>query len=144
MPTATPITKTLSLPDMTLRYPPSGNPPDGYVITYSASDGYYLAKPLSRILAISSPSSTPYTPINEDVVLVPGHVGTFTINLPLGQTAGKVFFIKDFAGVAAAQNIVVSGNGSNIDGTPTQTINTNYGSLEVIWSGASWAILANV
>jgi len=140
MATTVKTTRTLAMPDQSDRYP-ANNPPDGYVVTFSQSDGYYLAKPLSRILAISSPS-TPYTPIAEDVVLVPSHAGTFTINLPLGQTAGKVFFIKDFAGVAAANNIVVSGNGNNIDGAASQTINTNFGSLEIIFSGATWAILA--
>ena len=142
MATIVKITKTLSLPDMTDRYL-NDAPPDGYILTYSANDGYYLAKPLSRILALSSPVS-PYTPITEDVVLVPNHVGVFTVNLPLGQTAGKVFFIKDFAGVAAGNNISVSGNGNNIDGAPSQTITTNYGALQVVWSGASWAILARV
>lgn len=143
MATTVRTTRTLALPDMSDRYP-SNNPPDGYIVTYSGADGYYLAKPLSRIVAISSPGSTPYTPINEDVVLVPNHVGVFTVNLPLGQTAGKVFFIKDFAGVAAANNIVVSGNGNNIDGAPSQTLTVNYSGIQVVWSGASWAILANI
>jgi hypothetical protein len=142
MATTVKITRTLAMPDQSDRYP-ANNPPDGYIVTFSQTDGYYLAKPLSRILALSSPTS-PYTPLNEDVILVPSHAGTFTINLPLGQTAGKVFFIKDFAGVAAANNIVVSGNGNNIDGAPNQTITTNFGSLEIIFSGATWAILAKV
>jgi len=142
MATTVKTTRTLALPDMSDRYT-ANNPPDGYILTFSQTDGYYLAKPLSRILAISTPT-TPYTPIGEDVVLVPSHAGTFTINLPLGQTPGKVFFVKDFGGVAAANNIVVSGNGNNIDGAPNQTINTNFGGLEIIWSGASWAILARV
>lgn len=142
MATTVRTTRTLALPDMSDRYP-SNNPPDGYILTFSSADGYYLAKPLSRILAISSPTS-PYTPTTEDVVLVPNHVGVFTINLPLGQTPGKTFYIKDFAGVAAANNIVVSGNGNNIDGAPSQTLNINYSGIQVIWSGASWAILANI
>jgi hypothetical protein len=142
MATTVRTTRTLALPDMSDRYP-SNNPPDGYILTFSGADGYYLAKPLSRILAISSPNS-PYTPTTEDVVLVPNHVGVFTINLPLGQTPGKTFYIKDFAGVAAANNIVVSGNGNNIDGAPSQTLNVNYSGIQVIWSGASWAILANI
>lgn len=128
-------TKTLAMPDV-------ANPPDGYVVTFSGADGYYIPKPLSRILALSTPGSTPYTPVNEDVVLVPTHSGTFTINLPLGQTPGKFFFVKDFGGVALANNIIVSGNGNNIDGAASQTINTNFGGLQVIWSGTSWSIIA--
>lgn len=135
-------TKTLSLPDQSDRYP-NDSPPDGYILTYSGADGYYLAKPLSRILAISSPTS-PYTPTTEDVVLVPNHVGVFTVNLPLGQTAGKSFYIKDFAGVAAANNITISGNGNNIDGAPSITLTVNFSGIHVIWSGASWAILSNI
>lgn len=136
-------TRTLSLPDMSDRYT-NNNPPDGYVLTFSGADGYYLAKPLSRILALSSPSTSPYTPVNEDVVLVPNHVGSFTVLLPLGQTPGKFFFIKDFSGVAAANNIIVDGNGNNIDGAPSQTITSNFGGLQVIWSGVSWAIISGV
>lgn len=127
-------TKNLAMPDVP-------NPPDGYIVTFSAFDGYYIPKPLSRILALSSPTS-PYTPTSEDVVLVPNHVGAFTINLPLGQTPGKFFFIKDAAGVALANNITVSGNGNNIDGASSQTINTNFGGIQVIWNGVSWAIIA--
>ena len=127
-------TKNLAMPDVP-------NPPDGYIVTFSAFDGYYIPKPLSRILAISTPGS-PYTPVNEDVVLVLNHVGIFTINLPLGQTPGKNFYIKDTAGVAAANNIVVSGNGNNIDGAPSQTIVTNFGGIQVIWNGTSWSIIA--
>lgn len=144
MATTVKTTRTLALPDMSDRYT-ANNPPDGYILTFSQADGYYLAKPLSRILSISTPGSTPYTPINEDVVLVPTHSGVFTILLPLGQIIGKVFFIKDFGGVAAANNIVIDGNSNNIDGASTQTITTNFGSYEIILGpGNVWAILAKV
>ena len=127
-------TKTLTIPNV-------ADPPDGYVLTFDGYHQAYFAKPLSRILSLSSPG-TPYTPINEDVVLVPNHVGVFTINLPLGQTPGKFFYIKDAAGVAAANNITVSGNGNNIDGAGSQTIVTNFGGIQVIWNGTSWSIIA--
>jgi hypothetical protein len=129
-------TKTLTMPNV-------ADPSDGYVITFDASQGAYFAKPLSRILAISTPSS-PYTVTTEDVVLVPNHVGVFTVNLPVGQTAGKTLYIKDFAGVSAANNILISGNGNNIDGAPNQTLTVNFSGIQVIWSGASWAILSKV
>lgn len=142
MATTVRTTRTLTLPDMSDRYL-DNNPPDGYVVTFSGADGYYLAKPLSRILSLSTPTS-PYTPTTEDVVLVPNHVGVFTINLPLGQTPGKTFYIKDFAGVAAANNILISGNGNNIDGAGSQTLTVNYSGIQVIWSGASWSIISNI
>jgi len=139
MATTTPITKTLTLPDMTVRYPPVGNPPDGYVITFSASDGYYLAKPQTRILNLNTVSSTPYTVGNEDVTLV-SHAGAFVVNLPSSPLVGTSIFVKDFTGNAVTFNITVNAPG-NIDGSPSYTINTNYGVLRAVFSGATWVIL---
>jgi len=51
--------------------------------------------------------------------------------------------IKDETGNAAtaSRNITVDGDGSNIDGAPTQTINTNYGSVSLMCSGSAWFIM---
>jgi hypothetical protein len=116
-------------------------PPDGYVLSFSASDGYYIPRPPIQFLTISSPNTSPYTASTEDVVLVQSHVGTFTVNLPVGPPAGKTIYIKDFAGVSAANNIIVSSS-AFIDGSSTFTINTNYSALRVIFNGSTWSILS--
>lgn len=140
MPRFTPRTKTFVMPDLTDRFT-GGNPPDGYVITYSGLDGYYYPKPTSKLLIISSPASSPYNATVEDVVEVQSHAGTFTVNLPVGPTAGTTMYVKDFAGVAAVNPINVV-SAANIDGAGTYTINTNYGCVRVTYSGTTWSILS--
>lgn len=143
MPTPTQRSFTLVIPDMSVRYPPAGNPPDGYVITYSASDGYYIARPSPRILNIATAPSTPYTAGIEDLVLVPTHSGLFQVNLPISPLVGTTLRIKDFAGVAAANNINVA-TVQLVDGANPYVIGSNYGSLTVTFTGSTWAVIAKV
>jgi hypothetical protein len=216
MATTVKTTRTLVLPDMSDRYS-NNNPPDGYVVTFSAGDGYYLAKPLSRILSFSSPSISPYNIVLEDAVLVQTHVGIFTVNLPpitsiavasngasLPQaiinvasttgfpssgtlfvttntgiqtvtytntsggnqftgcaggnglmstgglvtnttppTAGYSVYVKDFAGVAAGNQINIVSS-ILIDGASPYSITNNYGSIRVFYNGSTWSVIAKV
>jgi hypothetical protein len=59
--------------------------------------------------------------------------------LPASVT-GKVFIVKDAAGVAAINPITVTATGANIDGAASAIINTNYGSLTFIFNGTEWNI----
>lgn len=129
------------MPDLVDRFGPGGNPPDGYVITYSSLDGYYYPKPTSKLQVISNPVSSPYNITTEDVVLIPNHAGTFTVNLPVAPTAGTTIYIKDLAGVATANPISVV-SAANIDGAGSYSINTNYSAIRVLWTGSTWAILS--
>ena len=141
MPKFIPRTKNFVMPELIDRFPPVGNPPDGYVITYSSSDGYYYPQATSKRQINSSPSSSPYNVGSEDVVLVQSHVGTFTVNLPIAPAIGTHLYIKDFAGVAAA-NVINVASGANIDGGSPYAINTNYGCIHVVFNGATWSILS--
>ena len=148
MPTNAKKTRTLTIPDMSFTYPPVGNPPDGYVITYSAADGYYIARPSPRILTIFTAPSSPYTAGTgnpsigiEDVVLVTSHVGLFTVNLPISPLVGTTIRVKDFAGAAAANNINVA-TAQLIDGVNPYVINTNFGAVVVTFTGSTWSILS--
>jgi hypothetical protein len=131
MPTNLANTKTLFIPAI--------NPPDGYVLTYSAFDGYYLPKP-PALFNLANAGSSPYGATTEDVVVVPSHSGVFIVNLPVNPPPGKTMFIKDSAGVAAANNISVA-SAALLDGSGTYTINTNFGCIKVVFTGATWLIL---
>lgn len=64
-----------------------------------------------------------------------------TLTLPKAAVAGKgrVFIIKDAAGGAAANNITIDGDGSEvIDGAATKVISTNYGAVWLYSSGTAW------
>jgi len=83
--------------------------------------------------------------INNYYIGVDTSSAAITVTLPAVVAAdqGFVMVIKDETGNAAAsgRNITVNGNGKNIDGAPTQTINTNYGSVSLMCSGSAWFIM---
>lgn len=55
-----------------------------------------------------------------------------TITMPnSGLLAGQRWTIKDQSGGAATHAITIAGNGANIDGSANQTMNTNYGSVDI-------------
>lgn len=139
--TITPRTKTLVMPDMSDRFPPNGNPPDGYVLTYQAADGYYIARVPPKLLALSSPVSSPHTVTTEDTVLVQTHAGTFTVNLPIAPLPGTSIYIKDFAGVATLNQINVATT-ALVDGANPYIINNNFGSIRVVYNGTTWSVLS--
>lgn len=146
MPTYTPKTFTLVMPDQTDKFggpPGTGNPPDGYVVTWDQLDGYYVARPSPRIKIISTPSVSPYTPSIEDVVEVLNHVGVFTVNLPSSPLVGTTYFIKDFAGVATANNINVA-TSQQVDGLNPYVINNNFGCISVVFNGTTWSVLTKM
>lgn len=146
MSTYTPKTFTLVMPDQTDKFsgtPGTGNPPDGYVVTWDAADGYYLARPSPRIKIISTPSTNPYTPSIEDVVEVPNHASLFTINLPNSPLIGTTYFIKDFAGVAASFNINIATT-QLVDGLNPYVISNNFGCILVVFNGTTWSVLTKM
>lgn len=76
-----------------------------------------------------------------EVIIVGAISAGVTITLPSGPTAGDTYTVKDQLGNAVANNIIVSGNGNNIDGSSTYTMNTNYQSITVIFANSSWSII---
>lgn len=65
------------------------------------------------------------------------------IALPAYAVAGQKHTIKDAGGNASALSIVVNpgtGNGS-IDGSPTSTINTNFGVRTFVFNGFTWNVI---
>lgn len=79
---------------------------------------------------------------NDSHLVVDTSGGTATINLDGNPENGLVRFIKDL-GNANSNNITVDGNGNNIEGSSSQTINTDYGQLKVMYSdnAGEWLIL---
>ena len=98
-----------------------------------------------EIASLAMNGSTPpgaATTLNETsvpFVLVSTAAGAYTVNLPAAPSEQMVYYIKDYTGNAGANNITVNGNGNNIDGVASMTINTNFGVLRVMWGGARWA-----
>lgn len=68
-----------------------------------------------------------------------------TITLPATPLTGQIYEIKDKGagglGYSSTRNIVVDGNGQNISGNPTYTINEDGKSIVIIYSGFAWHII---
>jgi hypothetical protein len=84
-----------------------------------------------------------YQVLNTDSII--GQTNTSapsTITMPnAALVAGQTWTIKDQTGGAAANNITVSGNGANIDNSPTFVININLGAITLYCDGTNFFII---
>lgn len=72
--------------------------------------------------------------------------GSITLTLPSTPTTGDTYLIKDRDGSATAFNIVISGNGKNIEqftgaAAASLTLNQNYDSVTIMYNGTFWSIV---
>ena len=88
-----------------------------------------------------TPISTTYTTLSTDYVIAATTSSSYTVSLIASPATGRSYRIKDVSGTAGTNNLVISGNGANIDGAATYTINQNYGSIDVTFTGSIWSIL---
>jgi hypothetical protein len=66
---------------------------------------------------------------------------TLKMSLAAQMTAGQQWEIIDTSGLAASNNILINGNGSLINGAATRTINTNFGSVILEWTGSAFSVV---
>lgn len=89
-------------------------------------------------------SSGNYTVTATDrFILVNKAVGSATqVILPALVSTGRRLTVKDAKGDAGSNAITVLSAGTdNLDGASNAVIGTNYGSLDLIYSGTGWAII---
>ena len=94
-----------------------------------------------RVVKITSPGAYPYTTLTTDYVIFVDTSAARTINLIASPVTGTTYRIKDNVGSAAANNITITPNAGNIDGASTYVINSNYGSIDLVYNGTSWSVL---
>ena len=68
--------------------------------------------------------------------------GAITVKLPNAPTTGRVYYVKDFAGTAAASNITITtvGGAVNIDGAATFVMSSAYQAASLVFSGSVYEI----
>jgi hypothetical protein len=86
-------------------------------------------------------NTSPYNALSTDydIAVTANAVIPASVVLPVSVT-GKIFIVKDAAGVASINPITVTATASTIDGAASAIINTNYGSLTFIFNGIEWNI----
>lgn len=81
---------------------------------------------------------------SDEVVLQDTGVGAganFTVTLPGSPYTGQRVVVKDTSGNALNRNIVIQGNGNNIDGAGSQSIGSNYGTAHLVFDGSNWFLI---
>lgn len=68
--------------------------------------------------------------------------GAFSIFLPAEPCEGCSFFLSEIAG--SANVVTLDGNGNQIDGVPSLTLNVAYMRRQVRWNGTMWNVIRAV
>ncbi len=76
---------------------------------------------------------------NDYLLCVDTSTTPVTITLPAG-ILGTVYMVKDCSGDANTNPITINGTGENVDSS-SATINTPYGSIQLIFNGTEWSIV---
>jgi len=92
-------------------------------------------------VVIKTPGSYPYTTIPQDGVILVDTSAARTIVPLASPTTGQMHVIKDRVGTASTFPITVTPSGKTIDGLASRTINSNYGSITIVFSGVEWLII---
>lgn len=95
------------------------------------------------ILPVIVVTTSPYLATPTDVVIGVNNTGLvpFSVVLPANPVTGKFYVVKDVSGTAAAFNITVTAVGHTIDGAASAIINTNFGSITLLFNGVNWSII---
>jgi hypothetical protein len=81
--------------------------------------------------------------LNTDAIIgVTSTAAVRTITMPASSlVTGQRWTVKDESGGAAANNIIVSGNGKNIDAAASYSITTNYGAVDLYYNGTQFYLI---
>lgn len=95
-----------------------------------------------NIVGVTLVTTSPYSVLTTDFHLsVTTTSIPITITLPLSPVVGFSMEIKDAAGNASVNNITINGNGYNLDGASSFTIDTNYQCITIRFVGTRWSIV---
>ena len=61
-----------------------------------------------------------------------------TVLLPAVPGTNRIIILKDESGTATATPITINGNGKNINGSATYTIDTSFESANLYYNGTAW------
>lgn len=111
----------------------------GYPVELQLSGGLLL-----KTIEISLSGGSEYVIPLQAICLYVSLSGTgdVSITLPENPFSGQLIIIKDVLGLAATNNIIVSGHsGHLIDGSATVTMSNNYEALQLVWNNNRWSII---
>lgn len=112
----------------------------GFVTKIDATDGRILVRisdvSQEQFLRNVQSVNAPYTATTRTDIL--SVVSGGDIFLPASPLVGQSITILDQTGDAETDNITIDGNGKLINGFTEALINSNYGSISVVYNGTNW------
>jgi hypothetical protein len=92
-------------------------------------------------VTVTDVTTPTYTALSTDYMLcVDTSTNAVTITLPTG-ILGTVYMVKDCSGDADTNNITIVGTGGQLVDGSSATINSPYGSIQLIFNGTDWSIV---
>jgi hypothetical protein len=115
---------------------------DVYSLIWDGYYNYWTPKKVASNLRIITNITDNYTVLSTDDLIAVGTLASSkTITLPASPSSGTSYEIKDTVGEASLRNIIISGNGNNIDGSSNYTIDQDYGALKIVYTGSRWSVV---
>jgi len=91
-------------------------------------------------VSVTDVTTATYTALPTDYMLCVLTNGPVTITLPTG-ILGTVYIVKDCFGQADINPIIIQGTGGQLVDGSTATINSPFGSIQLIFNGVDWSIV---
>jgi hypothetical protein len=92
-------------------------------------------------VTVTNVTTPTYTALATDyMICVDTSTNAVTITLPTG-ILGTVYMVKDCSGDANTNNITIQGTGGQLVDGSSATINSPYGSIQLIFNGSEWSIV---
>ena len=91
-------------------------------------------------VSVTDVATPTYTALPTDYMLCVLTNGPVTITLPTG-ILGTVYIVKDCFGEANINPIIIQGTGGQLVDGSTATINSPFGSIQLIFNGTDWSIV---
>lgn len=92
------------------------------------------------LVPVTVVTTSPFIATLTDYLIDVNVAAPSSVILPFSPT-GTVFVVKDASGAASVNPITVTATGALIDGAASATINTDYGSITLIFNGTEWNIV---
>ena len=91
-------------------------------------------------VTVTNVTTSTYTALATDYFLCVDVAAPVTITLPTG-ILGTVYIVKDCDGDSFTNPITIQGTGGQLVDGSVATINTPYGSIQLIFNGVEWSIV---
>jgi hypothetical protein len=95
-----------------------------------------------RRLKTTLVNNTDYNVLSsDDIIIITNLSATRTITLPSSPVSGDNYTVKDQSAQATTYPISVSGNGNNIDGSASYSIDVDYAAVMFVFANNVWNVL---